>query len=112
MARNKRASYAKEVKALTEALGTFGTKPLEVWLFGSRATGFDRPDSDIDLCVIVPNNTPDIASLAAQLNGRLGLAGFNVEIVVVTAKRFKDDACSPLLHEIRSHGVRLLASAA
>lgn len=112
MARGKRASYAKEVKALTSSLAILGIKPLEVWLFGSRATGLERPDSDIDLCVIVPNDTRDIPSVAANLNGQLGLGGFNVDIVVVTAKRFQNDACSPLLHEIRSNGVRLLARAA
>jgi hypothetical protein len=32
--------------------------PLAVWLFGSRAEGRARPDSDWDLLVIVPDGAP------------------------------------------------------
>jgi len=31
--------------------------PLEVWLFGSRARGDARPESDWDLVVVVPDGT-------------------------------------------------------
>ena len=31
--------------------------PLEVWLYGSRAKGTHRPDSDWDLLVVVPDDT-------------------------------------------------------
>lgn len=30
--------------------------PLEVWLFGSRAEGRSRPESDYDLLVVLPND--------------------------------------------------------
>lgn len=33
--------------------------PLQVWLFGSRARGDSRPDSDWDLFVVVPDHTPE-----------------------------------------------------
>ncbi|MBI5517592.1 MAG: nucleotidyltransferase domain-containing protein [Deltaproteobacteria bacterium] len=33
-------------------------RPEEIWLYGSRAHGTHRPDSDWDLLVIVPDNTP------------------------------------------------------
>jgi uncharacterized protein len=32
-------------------------RPLQVWLFGSRARGDARPDSDWDLLVVVPDDT-------------------------------------------------------
>jgi predicted nucleotidyltransferase len=32
--------------------------PLEVWLFGSRAEGRARPDSDYDLLVVLPDDAP------------------------------------------------------
>ena len=35
--------------------------PLEVWLFGSRAEGRARPDSDYDLLVVLPDGVPDTA---------------------------------------------------
>ncbi|MCB9673452.1 MAG: nucleotidyltransferase domain-containing protein [Alphaproteobacteria bacterium] len=31
-------------------------RPLEVWLFGSRAEGRARPDSDYDLLVVLPDD--------------------------------------------------------
>jgi predicted nucleotidyltransferase len=35
--------------------------PIDVWLFGSRATGRCRPDSDWDLLVVLPDDAePDI----------------------------------------------------
>ena len=36
-------------------------EPLEVWLFGSRAEGRARPDSDYDLLVVLPDGTPEEA---------------------------------------------------
>jgi predicted nucleotidyltransferase len=33
--------------------------PEEVWLFGSRAEGRARPDSDYDLLVVMPDGTPE-----------------------------------------------------
>ncbi len=38
-------------------------RPLRVVLFGSRATGTARPDSDVDLLVVVPDGTPRRAVL-------------------------------------------------
>jgi predicted nucleotidyltransferase len=35
--------------------------PLEVWLFGSRAEGRHRPDSDYDLLVVLPDDVDDNA---------------------------------------------------
>jgi predicted nucleotidyltransferase len=33
--------------------------PEEVWLFGSRAEGRARPDSDYDLLIVMPDGTPE-----------------------------------------------------
>jgi predicted nucleotidyltransferase len=33
--------------------------PLQIWLFGSRARGEARPDSDWDLMAILPDDAPD-----------------------------------------------------
>lgn len=36
-------------------------QPLEVWLFGSRAEGRARADSDYDLLVVLPDGAPESA---------------------------------------------------
>jgi predicted nucleotidyltransferase len=33
--------------------------PLEIWLFGSRARGTPRPDSDWDLMAVLPNSASE-----------------------------------------------------
>lgn len=33
--------------------------PLEIWLFGSRARGNARPESDWDLMAVLPDDAPD-----------------------------------------------------
>ena len=47
--------------------------PLRVVLFGSRARGTARPDSDVDLLVVVPDGTERRAT-AKRLYRRLGWA--------------------------------------
>lgn len=37
----------------------FAMAPLQVWLFGSRAEGRARPDSDYDILVVVPDDAPN-----------------------------------------------------
>ena len=34
-------------------------RPLEIWLFGSRARGTYRPDSDWDLMAVLPDTAPE-----------------------------------------------------
>ncbi|MCB9743525.1 MAG: nucleotidyltransferase domain-containing protein [Alphaproteobacteria bacterium] len=36
-----------------------GLEPVKILLFGSRARGDARPDSDFDLLVVLPDDTPD-----------------------------------------------------
>ena len=47
------ASLKKLLDRLVDAY-----RPEAVYLFGSRATGSPRPDSDYDLLVVVPDDTP------------------------------------------------------
>jgi hypothetical protein len=63
-------------------------------LFGSRATGKARPDSDVDLAVIAPDE--DLAQLAGDLSAALGQ---EVEIVSLA------DPPYPLLKRIVREGI-------
>ena len=46
--------YVTTVNAYLAALERHGVKPKRAYLFGSRAKGNARPDSDIDLIVVSP----------------------------------------------------------
>ena len=56
-------SIAKQYKkAVVNAIG-----PAKVYLFGSYSKGCARPDSDIDIAVVVPRVNGDYLSTAASL---------------------------------------------
>jgi predicted nucleotidyltransferase len=76
--------------------------PISIWLFGSRAEGRARPDSDYDLLVIVPDGTPaaDLDAVGAyELTRGMGLP---VDVV----------PCPRSIFEEEKHEVNTLACAA
>ena len=62
-------------------------RPLRVILFGSRAKGTARPDSDVDLLVVMPEGT-ERRKAAKTLYGRLGWPDVSVDFVVTTPSAF------------------------
>jgi predicted nucleotidyltransferase len=92
-------------KALDEI---YGNRLDRVVLFGSRARGDARPDSDYDVAVFL--NEPDelwdeLGKLSHITTGILVDTG-----AVISAKPFAADAYrerSPLMHEIRDDGLDL-----
>ncbi len=54
---SKSITIGKNLNAVTAALMEAQMLPLNIFLFGSRARGDARPDSDIDLLVIVQQAT-------------------------------------------------------
>lgn len=65
--------------------------PLQVWLFGSRAEGRARSDSDYDLLVVLPDDASaeqlDVAR-AWWLGSR---AGVSADIIPCTWSEFEDE---------------------
>ena len=69
--------------------------PLQIILFGSRARGTARPDSDLDLAVIV--DAPDDAT-DDEVRRRLPytvLRGLRMEVTLIVASRAKFDLHRP-----------------
>lgn len=70
-------------------------RPVQVWLFGSRARGEALPSSDWDLLVVLPDDTPD-----AELDPLVGWniqKGSGVRADVLTCRRsdFLEDKGTP-----------------
>ena len=81
------------LQALTDHL-VFAFQPLEVWLFGSRARGDARPDSDFDLLLVFDrpyDALPDPLALRAAI-APLGLAS---DIMAYSQGGFDRDRLEP-----------------
>lgn len=85
----------------------------EAWLYGSRATGLARLDSDIDLALIIAGDLPlPASSLAAEMGGDtfdvLDQTGRYVAPLPIAASEWRDPArhANPyLLAAIRRDGM-------
>lgn len=71
-------------------------KPVRIYLFGSRAYGEPRADSDIDLCVIVPDDQLGPRREVAR-RARQALRDFlvSVDVIVRRIGEFDDRATWP-----------------
>ena len=63
--------------------------PLRIILFGSRARGQARPDSDVDLLVVMPH-APDSRRAAVEMMQALGDLPVGKDIVVTTPKHLAE----------------------
>jgi len=61
--------------------------PEQVILFGSHATGHARPDSDVDLLIVVPDEA-DPRAVTVQLYRSLAGMGVPKDLIVVRAREF------------------------
>ena len=83
-------------------------KPVSVWLFGSRAKGQAREDSDWDVLVVLPDDTPEEQMFdklpASQLHR---LTKVNADVVYCNDTEFAEGTSVPntLAYEIARTGV-------
>jgi predicted nucleotidyltransferase len=93
------------VDTLRAALGD-RPEVLDAYLFGSRATGRERPDSDVDVAVFLdPGRTAEHGRLQLDLIGRLESASSGQRADMVVLNR-----APPLLyHRVLRDGIRLVS---
>ena len=63
-------------------------QPRAILVFGSRARGRARPDSDLDLCVLLQASVPDCAALRRHLRALLADLPFSKDILVSNPEDF------------------------
>jgi DNA polymerase sigma len=97
----------KEVLALTKALRTNEVSWKAIYLFGSTAKGYATKNSDRDFCIVLDDRYKLDSKLESQIVGNLCFAGFNFDILFTTQSEFKNNKLSPILHEIRTSGIKL-----
>ncbi len=105
--RSRRAPPARRAKStaasrdLTNAIGPLidriraSYKPRQIWLFGSRARGDARPDSDWDLLAVVDDDTPDELFEPEVMWRLLDLRHTHADVVVLPHSEFVEDADTP-----------------
>ncbi len=84
--------------------------PLSVWLFGSRAKGSPREDSDWDLLVVLPDEVSDEKMFADNPPSKLGrIANVNVDISYCNETEFSESTSVPntLAYEVAHTGVEI-----
>jgi uncharacterized protein len=81
-------------------------RPQRVILFGSVASGTARPDSDVDLLVVMPS-TQNLADLAIEVTRRIRPTFWTH--IIVRPPEAVDDL---IMREANSHGVVLYEAAA
>lgn len=88
--------------------GLYGARVARVVLYGSRARGDARPDSDYDVAVFLTDYTNrwDEADKIANVAARL-LTETGAFIHAMPYRSTQYDERSPLMHEIRREGLEL-----
>lgn len=78
----------------------------KVILFGSRARGDDRPDSDLDLLVIEPGAVQKPRAETARLRRELRGLGVGLDVLVVSTRQAEEwgRLDGSLLHDALSEG--------
>jgi predicted nucleotidyltransferase len=87
-----------------------GFGPLRIVVFGSQATGEARPDSDVDLLVVMPDGT-DVRGTALAIRRALDDLPFSKDVVVTTPARIRryGDISGTLLCDALTSGATLYA---
>lgn len=84
-------------------------KPRAVWLFGSRARGTAREDSDIDLMVVIRDGRD--TDIAVELVRATAAGGLAVDLLVCTESEFADCAhmSGTIIEAVHREGRRIYA---
>lgn len=102
-----KATVAKKLLKYRKLLEHEGIHVKEMIVYGSRVSGKFKPESDIDVCVVVQS----LKVNRIQEGTRLHLLALQVdpliEPVVFSLEQYRKDKTSPLLHEIREKGIKV-----
>lgn len=87
--RANRGPYADEEQALRMVVDRLAAawNPRQIWLFGSRAEGRARPDSDFDLLLVFDDNAPADSDESSLYTPLLGL-GIGCDVIACLQSEF------------------------
>ena len=84
-------------------------RPKEIWLFGSRARGDARPDSDFDLLLVLPDGRPEGAYSHHAAAAPLTACGLGYDVVPCRWSDYRRERERPgtLVHRAVEEGRKL-----
>lgn len=84
-------------------------RPLQIWLFGSRARGDAHQGSDWDLLVVLPDDAPDSALNPSAAWGVQRGSGVEADVIPVRLSDFREcrDTVNTLSYVAVREGIRL-----
>lgn len=101
-------SIRKIIKKYSASLKNAGIPVEHIVLFGSQARDEATKGSDIDLCVVSKSFGRDrlkeiglLLTHATKVNGR-------IEAIPASPWAWRHDQLSPILHEVRKHGIKVV----
>jgi predicted nucleotidyltransferase len=96
------------LKKFRAAVEKNGIRVNKLILYGSRASGKNTPDSDIDVAIVSPDFGADrfeegvkLFKIACKIDPR-------IEPVPVSLKSYERDTWIPLIYEIRKKGIEII----
>lgn len=107
-------AYATEAEALRVVVDRIvgAVQPVSIYLFGSRARGDHRPDSDFDLLVVTRESDGDAGYDFERVYAPVLGTGIGCDVVPCREDDFIRQSTSPtgLVREVLDGGIRLYDS--
>lgn len=103
--RSIKTSVRELVRKIRSILDDQNVPYAQLILFGSQARGDARPQSDIDLCIVLKSRLKKPEDLQCNANMWFAVAGIPADIIVVTDSDYRKNMISPILHEVRTYGL-------
>lgn len=100
-------TLVKKLTRYREALEQHGIPVAKLLLYGSRARGDHHRDSDIDICVISSKLGKQVIQEGVLISTIAHTIDPLIEVTLFSLKDWKSNRTSPLLHEIRKHGIEI-----
>jgi len=105
---NMQTNIQAELETIIQAI-TLNTKIEDIFLFGSWAYGEPKPDSDLDIYLVIPDSDIDICDLNAEIRFALyKKLSFPLDLVIAKKSVFERRSKALTLEStIAKQGVRI-----
>jgi len=90
-----------------QAVRARGISVDKVILYGSHASGKQRPGSDIDIAIVSRDFGKDQVEERMHLFRIAGAIDSRIEPMALSTRSFEKDTWIPIIYEIREHGITL-----